>query len=89
MLSWQVGRVKITRIVEMDLPPDTSSAMVGRSSLKVEKRIPLRRCRGRLGRRTAHTLRVATTGGTCAARSAGASTASWPMAHNTSALTGK
>ena len=36
-----------------------------------------------------HTLRVATTGGTAAARSAGPSTASWPMAHSASAPTGK
>ena len=36
-----------------------------------------------------HTDRVATTGGTAAARSAGPSTASWPMAHSASAPTGK
>jgi len=36
-----------------------------------------------------HTLLVATTGGTAAARSAGPSTASWPSTHNATALTGR
>ena len=37
----------------------------------------------------AQTLRVATTGGTAAARSAGASTAAWPRPHSTSAPIGR
>ena len=36
-----------------------------------------------------HTPRVATTGGTLAARNAGPSTASWPNTHNAIALTGR
>jgi hypothetical protein len=36
-----------------------------------------------------HTLRVATTGGTAAARSAGPSTASWPITHSSTAPIGK
>ncbi|GAA0239477.1 hypothetical protein GCM10009126_01360 [Rhodanobacter caeni] len=36
-----------------------------------------------------HTDRVATTGGTAAARRAGPSTASWPIIHNATAPTGK
>ena len=43
----------------------------------------------RAGEGKTHTLRVATTGGTAAARSAGPSTASWPSAHSASALTGR
>ena len=43
----------------------------------------------RRGRGKTHTLRVATTGGTAAARSAGPSTASWPINHSASAPTGK
>ena len=67
MLSWQVGRVKITRIVEMDLPVPakvipqataaelrksaTSSATAQRSGLRCEGNV---RTSAAAGRRTRH-----------------------------------
>src|SRR5690606_11346805 len=77
----------------------------GRAHRPVHRRrrqVPLRRRRGlrlwvALRRRRGagdapgphHTPRVATTGGTAAARSAGASTASWPSSHRTIAPTAR